>query len=429
MNKHWFIFFLFAGCASVFAKELSVGGGRPFSTIHQAIAAADSGDVIKVSDGIYKEGEILITKPISLQGTKGTIVDGENKTAIFIIHSSHVTIEGFTIQNGGVSDIHEPAGIRIENADWCVIKNNHLINTFFAIYLANASHCIILNNRIKGNAQKETSSGNGIHLWKSSDNTITGNHISGHRDGIYFEFVKNSFISHNLSEHNLRYGLHFMFSDNDSYEHNIFHFNGSGVAVMYSKNVTMVDNLFENNWGAASYGLLLKEINHSEIMHNRFIKNTIGIYMEGTGKSSLHHNSFKSNGWALKIWGDCADDTVRLNNFQGNTFDVATNATTNYNLIESNYWDHYTGYDLNHDAVGDVPFHPVSLYSKLAEESPFILMLLHSVLVDILDQTEKMLPAITPEQFRDDKPLMKPLKLIDNGQLTAIKTNINSQLK
>ena len=404
-------FLLWICCTSVFAKEITVGQKGMFQSIKAAIAAADSGDVIKVEAGMYKEGQIVIDKPVSVFAMKGAIADGEGKAQIFLVKSSYVTIDGFTIQNGAFSDIHEPAGIRLENVSNCIVQNNHLINNFFGIYLANSTHCKILNNRIESTTHTEANSGNGIHLWKSTDHLIDGNTISGHRDGIYFEFVKNSTITNNLSEKNLRYGLHFMFSNNNTYEKNTFRNNGSGVAVMYSTKVIMKNNVFENNWGGASYGLLLKEITHSEIMFNHFLKNTIGVYMEGTSKSVLHNNEFKSNGWALKIWGDCTDDTLRLNNFYSNTFDVTTNANTNNNFFEKNYWDHYAGYDLNHDAIGDVPFHPVSLYSKLAEESPFALMLLHSFLVDILDQTEKMMPSITPEQFRDDKPLMKPVIL------------------
>jgi nitrous oxidase accessory protein len=202
-----------------------------------------------------------------------------------------------------------------------------------------------------------------------------------------------------------------MFSDDDSYQNNIFRNNGSGVAVMYTKNVVMKNNRFEQNWGGAAYGLLLKEISHSVIMNNVFAKNTIGIYAEGTGTTYLHHNEFRENGWALKIWGDCIDDTLMFNNFSGNTFDVSTNATMSHNFFQNNYWDHYAGYDLDKDSYGDIAYHPVSLYSKMTQESPYSLMLLHSFFVDILDGAEKMLPSVTPAEFRDDKPLMKPVAL------------------
>ncbi|MFN8338406.1 MAG: NosD domain-containing protein [Saprospiraceae bacterium] len=82
-----------------------------------------------------------------------------------------------------------------------------------------------------------------------------GNQVKGHRDGIYFEFVTHSVIWRNISKQNVRYGLHFMFSNDDAYINNIFDGNGAGVAVMYTKNVTMYSNVFKNSTGDAAYGI------------------------------------------------------------------------------------------------------------------------------------------------------------------------------
>src|SRR5690606_10390820 len=124
--------------------------------------------------------------------------------------------------------------------------------------------------------------GNGIHLWKCHHITVDGNTIEGHRDGIYFEFVTNSLIVNNHSEGNIRYGLHFMFSHDDEYRNNAFVNNGAGVSVMYTKGVRMIDNTFSRNWGASSYGLLLKDIRDSFVTGNKFIENSTAIFMEGS---------------------------------------------------------------------------------------------------------------------------------------------------
>ena len=124
---------------------------------------------------------------------------------------------------------------------------------------------------------------------------IIGNNVTGHRDGIYFEFVTNSVIWRNTSFHNLRYGLHF--SNDNSYITNIFENNGAGVAVMFSHGVKMFGNYFLNNWGDAAYGILLKEINDSYIEGNRFEKNTIAVYAEGANRIQLKKNIFKSKGF------------------------------------------------------------------------------------------------------------------------------------
>lgn len=394
---------------SVYGEEITVGTGGRFHSIREALQIAKEGDVINVHAGVYKEGELVITKSVSIKGSKESILDGEHKTSVLVVRANGVYIQGLTIRNSGYSDLHELSGIRLENVSRCRIEGNYFYDNYFGIYLANSRHCKILHNRVEGLAKTETSSGNGIHLWKSEYNLLIGNHVSGHRDGIYFEFVKHSAIISNLSELNLRYGLHFMFSDDDSYRFNIFRNNGSGVAVMYTRRVTMDHNRFEHNWGSAAYGLLLKEISYSRINNNTFSMNTTGLYMEGSNQTVVENNDFIRNGWGLRILGDCFDDSVRFNNFKGNTFEVATNAIRSMNVFYRNYWDQYRGYDLNHDQVGDIPYHPVSLYSKITEESPFTLMLLHSFFIDLMDQAEKVVPTITPEAFKDEFPLMKPL--------------------
>src|SRR5690606_10978819 len=123
-----------------------------------------------------------------------------------------------------------------------------------------ATSCRIADNRISSDGKAEQLIGNGIHCWKSDSLQIEGNTVTGHRDGIYLELVTHTLVQRNRSENNLRYGLHFMFSHDNSYIRNTFSGNGAGVAVMYTKRVTMLHNTFKENWGDAAYGLLLKDI-------------------------------------------------------------------------------------------------------------------------------------------------------------------------
>src|SRR6185437_2224286 len=263
------------------------------------------------------------------------------------------------------------------------------------------------DNYIKGNAVDEFNSGNGVHAWKSDHLTIRSNTISGQRDGIYFEFVTESQIIKNKSFTNARYGLHFMFSHNDIYKENVFSNNGAGVAVMYSRGVEMYCNTFSQNWGDASYGLLLKEITDSKIGNNLFIKNTVGLYMEGTTRIHTWNNNFLNNGWAMRVQASCSGSAIEHNNFIGNTFDIATNGTLVLNNFDGNYWDKYDGYDLDKNNTGDVPYYPVSLFSVVIEKTPTAMILFHSLLSHVMDQAEKVMPSIIPDQLRDNSPLMK----------------------
>ncbi len=381
------------------------------NSIHKAIAAAHRGDTLFVQSGTYKEHDITITVPVTLIGQGWPVIDAESKYQGFIISADLVTVSGLQIQNTGRASTTDIAGIKIIDARNVTVKNNRLINNTFGVYLQNASLCIVADNLIQSNSANEINGGNGIHAWKSNNLTIKGNTCSGQRDGIYFEFVTDSHIEGNTSYNNMRYGLHFMFSHDNTYRHNTFKDNGAGVAVMYSHGVIMQDNEFIHNWGDASYGLLLKEITDSKIDHNRFVKNTVGIHMEGTTRVDVRHNLFRDNGWALRVQASCSGSNFVENNFVGNSFDVATNGTMMLNVFNNNYWDKYDGYDLDKNSIGDVPYYPVSVYSVVTEKIPAAMILYHSFLTDIMDQVEKVMPTMIPDKLKDDHPMMKMLKL------------------
>lgn len=393
------------------AATIQVGANFPVKKIKQALALAKDGDTVLVHSGIYKEGTILINKKIYFIGKNFPVLDGQHKKEVLSINANDVVVKGFKVINSGHAALNDPCGIRVYDKNDVTIQGNILDNNFFGIYLQNSTNCIVKNNVIKAYGKAEQLIGNGIHCWKSNNLQIIGNKITGHRDGIYFEFVTQSVIWRNISNNNVRYGLHFMFSNDDAYITNVFKNNGAGVAVMFTKNVKMFNNYFEENWGDSAYGLLLKEIADSYIFNNRFARNTSGIYMEGTSRIKVEKNSFESNGWGMKIQASCMENEIVNNNFLKNTFDISTNGSLVLNTFNANYWDKYEGYDLDKDGMGDVPYHPLSLFAVLTENTPSAMLLYRSFMITLLDKSEKVLPSITPDNFVDNKPLMKSLPL------------------
>ena len=405
------LFILLLFISSLQAQKLEVGTNKPFTTIKQALISSKVGDTVLVHKGIYKEGNLRIDKKIVFLGKDFPVLDGQKKVEVLSIHADSVVVKGFRVINSGFAALEDPCGIKVYNKSFVLIEGNQLDDNFFGIYIQNGRNCVVKNNTIIAYGKEEQQIGNGIHAWKSNDLQIIGNTIKGHRDGIYFEFVYDSVIWRNIATNNIRYGLHFMFSSNDTYITNIFRNNGAGVAVMFSKNVTMMNNYFDENWGASSYGLLLKEISDSYIATNYFKNNTSGIYMEGTNRIKIEKNVFIGNGWAMKIQASCMDNEIVNNNFQGNTFDMGTNGSLVLNTFNNNYWDKYEGYDIDRDGLGDVPYHPLSLFAVLVEKNPSAMLLFRSFMITLLDKSEKVLPSITPDNFVDNAPLMKPLKL------------------
>ena len=396
------------GWVNCVSQSVTVCSDCEIRSINEAIAGAERGDTIVVSKGTYQEGNILIEQPLVLIGEDYPLIDAQVENEAFTITCDSVTISGFRIENVGTSYIEDRAAIKIENCTGCQILDNQLFDTFFGIHFNRSRHSVIRGNSIVGKAEQEMSSGNAIHLWYCQNMVIENNTALTHRDGIYLEFVDSSTVIGNHSENNLRYGLHFMYSDDDEYRNNTFRSNGAGVAVMFSDRIKMIGNVFENNWGTAAYGLLLKEIRDSEIFDNTFSNNTIGIYGESAIRINFLRNNFTSNGWALRILGSCTDNVVTENNFVSNTFDITTNSSKNENIYDKNYWSGYTGYDLDHDGYGDIPYRPVSLFSFIISRSPTSIVLLRSLFIDILNYAEKVAPVLTPESLADNQPSIKP---------------------
>lgn len=397
---------------TTFGKILEVDKNGKLKTIANAISLANEGDTIFIRKGIYFEKNIFVGKPMTIVGESGSVVDCRSEDGFgFLVKTRNFTIKNLTIKNIGISYIQDNAAIKFDSCDNILIENVIVENGFFSIYFSRSKNFTVRNCKLVGQANRtESNSGNGIHLWYCNNARIEGNQIRLQRDGIYFEFVKNSLIQNNISENNLRYGLHFMFSDSCSYRNNGFRRNGAGVAVMYTNRVYMVENIFENNWGPSSYGLLLKDIKRSYVSRNTFFNNTVGIYMEGTDQTLFEKNNFYKNGWALRITGNCEDNTFRYNNFISNTFEVATNSSQSRNTFDRNYWSGYSGYDLNKDGIGDVPYIPVSLFTIISQSNNYAIVLFRSFFVDILEIAERIFPSFVPKYLVDRKPAMRQFK-------------------
>jgi len=388
------------------ARDIEVSRDGAVQNITEALKIAHKGDRIVVHKGIYASNQITVNKSVIITGEKGAILDGQNKYQIMVITADSVTVKNLTFRNVGISYLDDNAAIKLKDVSHCRIINNTLKNVFFGIYLLKTKNSYISKNSITGNGQQEVSSGGGIHLHSCDHITITRNKVRHSRDGIYFEFVDNSDIRNNVSEHNIRYGLHLMYSDHNSFSFNTFRDNQAGGVVMYSNFVTIKHNNFLHNWGSNNDGLLLKEFNDGLVEQNRFYKNSSAVYSEGSNRIKFDHNNFVQNGWAAKIMSNCTKNEFIKNNFIENTFDVSTSGSTNLNSFDKNYWSSYKGYDLNRDGNGDVPYHPVSMFSYLVNQYKPSIILMRSIFIRFLSIAEKVMPVLTPKTLVDHKPLM-----------------------
>jgi nitrous oxidase accessory protein len=384
----------------------------PVRTVAEGVRRTPAGGRLLVRAGTYREPTVVVPRPMTIVGEGWPTLDGEGARELLRIEADDVTVRGLRFTRVGTSMTQDRAAVRVLLRRGCTIAGNRFDDTFFGVYLEKAEDCRITDNVFTGTAtiEMESTSGNAIHLWSARDVLIARNRMSGHRDGIYFEFVRQAHVEDNVSEGNARYGLHFMYSDSCTYARNTFRHNGSGVAVMYTHAVTMTDNHFVDNRGGAAYGLLLKEIGDATLTGNEFARNTVGLMADGATRLVAERNSFADNGWGVRLMANVQDGRFAANDFAGNTFDVATNGGAgDAATFDGNWFDDYRGYDLDRDGRGDVPHRPVRLFSLLVARYEAALVLQRSFFVGLLDGAERAIPSLTPRLLADPRPAMRPV--------------------
>ncbi|MEO8637039.1 MAG: nitrous oxide reductase family maturation protein NosD [Gemmatimonadales bacterium] len=388
------------------AHVLTVAPGSALPTLGRALALAIDGDTIRIRPGTYAEPTLTVARRVVILGEGWPILDAGGDHEMLRVTADSVTIRGLVIRNVGGSSAEDRAAIRLVETHGCLIEDNTLLDNAFGIYLQKVTGCTIRGNRVRGSGLRESQSGNAIHSWSSSGLVVEDNILQGHRDGIYFEFTTDAHVRRNTSSHNLRYGLHFMFSHGCEYEGNSFLDNHSGVAVMYSHDVIIRENHFERSRGSSAYGLLLKDISDSRVERNQFVENSAGLYAEGTTRVEIRGNAFLRNGWGVQVMANAQGTRFLDNRFEGNSFDVSTNGASAASVFLGNRWDRYTGYDLDRDGYGDIPFAPVRLFALVVQQNKPALILLRSFFVSLLDAAERVAPVLTPATMLDRRPRM-----------------------
>lgn len=130
----------------------------------------------------------------------------------------------------------------------------------------------------------------------------------------YIQSSPNNLIRHNRVL-NLRYGLHYMNSDGNKFEDNLFSHNVAGVAIIYSSGIEFRRNAFLHNRGFSSFGILFQDCDACLAEDNFIVDNATGIFMEALRKSTFRRNVIAENDVALQIFS-----SVDQNLFYGNHF-------------------------------------------------------------------------------------------------------------
>ena len=147
----------------VFANTIVVGKNQLITSVKKGIESARDGDTVLLQKGIYREGNIIINKSISLIGINEPVLDGEHKYEILTVTGERILVRGIHFKNSGYSSMNDYASIKLVDTRYCFIENNTIEHSYFGIHVANASNCVIIDNKISGTPKTEQTSDNAIH--------------------------------------------------------------------------------------------------------------------------------------------------------------------------------------------------------------------------------------------------------------------------
>jgi nitrous oxidase accessory protein len=390
----------------------------PFD-LQAAINAAQPGDVIEIPPGVY-QGNFVIGKSVTLQGKNWPVLDANNQGHVIEINNApYVTIRGLVIRNSGTRLDKEDAGIAVKDSPYTVIKNNRLENTLFGILVDNSAHSRLIGNVIGAKNLDVAARGDGIRVWYSENTKVIGNRVDRGRDVVLW--YNNGAIIRDNHITNGRYGLHFMYCDDNLIENNRVEGNSVGAFLMYSRRLTLRHNIFAGNRGPSGYGIGLKDIDGVEATDNLFSGNRVGMYFDNSPSALDVTQHFQRNAFVFNDIGLLFTPSVRRNIFSHNSFvdnleqvGLTGSGTFKDNEFtvngQGNFWSDYLGYDADGDGLGDLPYVSQSLFENMMDKNPQLRLFQLSPAQQAVDMAARAFPIFQPKpKFADDAPLLAPV--------------------
>ncbi|NTV70200.1 MAG: nitrous oxide reductase family maturation protein NosD [Azonexaceae bacterium] len=387
------------------AAELLV---QPGESIAAAVQKASIGDTVRVKRGYYEE-HLVIDKPLRLIGVDRPTLSGGERGDVIRVKSTDVLIEGFIVRDSGADLTAQNAGIYVEPGSHRIaVRNNALVYNLFGVWLEKLKDPEVSNNLIT--SKRDLSSarrGNGIQLYNTSGARIIGNHISFARDGIYVD-VSHHAVFRGNAMHHLRYGCHYMNSNDNLWEDNESYLNRGGLALMEVRRQTVRNN---RAWGNADHGIMLRTIQDSVIEDNIVTGNGRGFFIYDAEYNVLKGNRVIGNQVGAHVWAGSIHNDVDGNDFIQNREQVRYVATHDelWGKHKGNYWSNYAGWDANGDGIGDVPYEANDLVDRLTWKYPLVKLLLNSPAVHSLRLIARQFPLMRSPSIVDKKPRMQPL--------------------
>jgi nitrous oxidase accessory protein len=439
------VFFAAISAHAAVAAEIAVPAG--LAPLQTAVDAAAPGDVLRLARGEHR-GPVTLARPLTLQGEPGAVLRGNGSGSVVTLEAPDTVVRGLSIEGSGMDLDTMDAGVfATEAAAAAVVEDNAILGNLYGIYLHGSRGAIARNNRIEGLREGRTSrSGSGVSVWNAPGAKVIGNDIRFGRDGIFVNASKKNEFRGNTFR-NLRFAVHYMYTNDSVIADNVSTGNIVGYAIMYSNGLTVTDNVSD---GDRDNGLLFNYANGSEISGNvvrgtpqpieRWTSNgerfsadadmraagegmsaaprtgtRIGpekcVFIYNANKNRFSGNTFEGCEIGVHFTAGSEGNAMSGNAFIRNRNQVKYVGTRSLDWSSGgrgNYWSDNPAFDLDGDGIADNPYRPNDVVDKVLWEAPAAKVLVNSPAVQVIRWAQARFPAVFPGGVVDSHPLMKP---------------------
>ena len=412
---------LLALAAPVWADEMApvLPGaleGRPAprdtSPIQRLIDAAAPGSTVEVPPGRY-EGDLVLDRPVRLVGRGRPLLLGSRSGSVVRVRAPNVTVEGFDIDGREGGDLgKDSAGVHTSAPD-TVVRSCRIRGSLFGVYVREANGVAVEDCDIRGIPGKDPGEkGSGIHIWNTVGFRFSRNVIVDVRDGFYIQSSSHGLVAGNRAS-DLRYGIHYMFSDDNVFEDNVFENGAAGSALMYSKRITFRRNQFLRNRGFASVGLLFKTCDDVVAEGNLLADNARGVFFEDSYRNVFRGNIVASSDTAIVLFAGCGKNQITGNSFVGNLTPLTLVGRQTDTVFDGNYWSENREPDLDGDGRSDRPYRLGNVFDHFRGNLLAADLFTQSFAAGAIGVAEETFPVLRQQMSKDNAPLARPPLLPD----------------